>query len=61
MDALLLLTAEETAKLLHIGRCKVYDLIRNNELRSIKIGGARRIPRSAVEEYVARLLDDDAA
>lgn len=60
MDALLL-TAEETAKLLHIGRCKVYDLIRNNELCSIKIGGARRIPRSALEEYVARLLDEDAA
>ena len=57
----LLLTAEEAAKLLHIGRCKVYDLIRNNELRSIKIGGARRIPRSAVEEYVARLLDKGVA
>ncbi len=60
MDALLL-TAEEAAKALHIGRCKVYDLIRNNELRSIKIGGSRRIPRSAVEEYVSRLLDKEVA
>lgn len=57
----LLLTAEEAAKLLHIGRCKVYDLIRNNELRSIKIGASRRIPRSAVEEYVSRLLAEEVA
>lgn len=57
----LLLTVEEAAELLHIGRCKVYDLLRNNELRSIKIGGSRRIPRSAVEEYVFWLLDEEVA
>ncbi|GAA4940176.1 excisionase family DNA binding protein [Actinomycetospora succinea] len=57
----MLFTAEEAAEILKIGRCKVYDLLRNQDLRSIKIGGSRRIPRTALEEYVARLLDTEAA
>lgn len=55
MDALLL-TPEEAAEALRIGRAKVYDLIRSTELRSVKIGGSRRIPRSALEDYVASLV-----
>lgn len=51
----LLCTPEEAADALRIGRAKVYDLIRNGDLRSIKIGGSRRVPRSALEEYVAAL------
>lgn len=60
MEALLY-TAEEAAELLKISRCKVYDLLRNHDLRSVKIGGSRRIPRGALEEYVARLLDVEPA
>jgi excisionase family DNA binding protein len=59
MDALLF-TAEEAAEILKISRCKVYDLLRNQDLRSVKIGGSRRIPRASLEEYVARLLDAQA-
>lgn len=59
MDALLF-TAEEAAEILKISRCKVYDLLRNQDLRSIKIGGSRRIPRTSLEEYVARLLEAEA-
>ena len=59
MDALLF-TAEEAAEMLKISRCKVYDLLRNQDLRSVKIGGSRRIPRASLEEYVARLLDAQA-
>lgn len=55
VEEYLVLTAEEAAKMLHIGRCKVCDLIRNHELRSVKIGGSWRIPRPAVEDYVSRL------
>ncbi|HVL83209.1 MAG TPA: helix-turn-helix domain-containing protein [Pseudonocardia sp.] len=50
----LLLTAEEAAELLHIGRSKVYDLIRNGDLRSIKIGRLRRVPLDAVHEFAAQ-------
>jgi excisionase family DNA binding protein len=59
MDALLF-TAEEAAEVLKISRCKIYDLLRNQDLRSVKIGGSRRIPRASLEEYVARLLDAQA-
>jgi excisionase family DNA binding protein len=54
----LLLTVEEAAEALTISRWKVFDLIRSHELRSIKIGGLRRVPRSAIEEYIARLLEE---
>ena len=60
MEALLL-TPEEAADALRIGRAKVYDLMRNDALRSIKIGGSRRIPRSALEQYVAALLGETVA
>lgn len=56
----MLFTAEEAADILKISRCKVYDLLRNRDLRSIKIGGSRRIPRTALEEYVARLVEAEA-
>jgi excisionase family DNA binding protein len=54
----LLLTAEEAAELLNIGRCKVYDLLRAGELESVKIGRLRRIPREAVHDYARRLVDE---
>lgn len=49
-----LLTAEEAAESLKIGRCKVYDLIRTGELESIKIGRLRRIPVSSVRSFAAK-------
>ncbi len=53
----LLYTVEETGELLKISRWKVFELIRTRQLRSIKIGGLRRVPATAVEEYIARLLE----
>ena len=40
----LLHTVEETAEILKVSRWKVFELIRTNQLRSVKIGGSRRIP-----------------
>jgi excisionase family DNA binding protein len=53
-----LYTVEEAARLLTISRWKVFELIRLRELRSVKIGGLRRVPRTAIDEYIARLLQD---
>lgn len=36
-------TVDQVAKMLHIGRDKVYYLLRTRQLRSIKIGKSRRI------------------
>ena len=48
----LLLTAEETADMLGIGRTKVYELMRLGLIESVKIHGCRRIPTEAVRDYV---------
>ena len=57
MTEKLLLTAEEAAEALSLGRTKVYELLAKGELRSVRIGGCRRIPDSALREFVDRLLD----
>lgn len=51
----LLLSPEEAAELLGVGRSTVYDLMRIGALTSVKIGRARRIPVNALREYVDRL------
>ena len=55
---LVLLTPEETAARLSLSRTMVYELIRTGELRSVKIGRARRVPVDALREYVERLQSD---
>lgn len=54
------LTAEEAAEALHVGRSKVYDLIRNGDLVSVKIGKLRRVPAEAVREFAQRLVQEAA-
>lgn len=55
------LTAEEVAEALSIGRAKVYDLIRNGDLVSVKIGRLRRVHADAVHAYALRLIEEQAA
>ena len=55
-----LLRVEEAARLLGIGRTRVYDLIRLDMLQSVKVFGARRIPRPAIDAYVRSLLKEAA-
>ena len=51
----ILMSPEEVGRLMGIGRCKVYDLIRHSELRSVKVGSYRRVSAKALAEYVDRL------
>jgi excisionase family DNA binding protein len=51
----LLYRVEEAAEALRVGRTQVYALIRCGALRTVKIGGSRRVPVDAVAEYVANL------
>ena len=60
LSVTLMLTPEEAALALRVGRSKVYDLMRVGELRSVKIGGSRRISVNALTEYVAALERDAA-
>jgi excisionase family DNA binding protein len=51
----LLLTVEDAASVLQIGRTRVFGLISNGVLSSVKIGRSRRIRRRDLEAYVASL------
>lgn len=51
----LLLRPAEAAERLGIGRTTLYELLRSGELRSVKIGAARRVSATALAEYVASL------
>ena len=51
----LLLTPEAAAKLLGIGRTKVFELIGSGSLASVKIGASRRIPTEALRLFVEDL------
>ena len=51
----ILFTTEEVARLLSVGKCRVYDLIRQRELRSVTVGASRRVSARALKEYVERL------
>jgi excisionase family DNA binding protein len=48
-------TVEQVADMLHVGRDKVYYLLRTGQLRSIKIGKSRRITEEHLAEFVASL------
>lgn len=54
----ILLRIEDAARLLSLGRTTVYLLMESGELPSIKCGSARRIPRAALEAWVAQRLAD---
>lgn len=51
----ILLRPKQAARVLNVSRWKVFELIRLGELRSVKSGGSRRVPVSALREYVTRL------
>jgi excisionase family DNA binding protein len=44
--------------MLHIGRDKVYYLLRTGQLRSIKIGKSRRITNWNLAEFIVALDND---
>lgn len=55
----LLYRVSDVVPILNMGRTAIFDLIRTGRLRSVNEGRARRIPASAVREYVA-LLEKEA-
>ncbi len=57
----LLLTVPEAAQALAISRSKLYELLATDVVASIRIDGSRRIPLSALEQYVSRLLAERKA
>ena len=53
--ALLLLTVEEAAQRLSIGRTTMYSLVSTGAIESVTIGRLRRVPSECLEKYVSSL------
>ncbi len=56
----LLLTVDEAAHRLGIGRSHAYIFVMRGELASVKIGKSRRVPLAALEEFVVRLRSEQS-
>jgi excisionase family DNA binding protein len=57
----ILLTVEEAAERLGIGRTFAWRLVRTRELKSVQIGRLRRVHVDAVRDYTERLITRGAA
>jgi excisionase family DNA binding protein len=55
----LLLSVEEAARLLGIGRTLMFELIGSGAVTSVRIGRLRRVPVNALDRYV-RSLEESA-
>jgi excisionase family DNA binding protein len=55
-DGPLLLTVEEAAERLGIGRTLMYSLVSSGTVESVTIGRLRRVPTECLERYIADLL-----
>ncbi|MCP2340397.1 helix-turn-helix domain-containing protein [Actinomadura rupiterrae] len=59
MDSLVF-DVNEAAEQLRVSRWTLYNLIRSNELRTVKIGRRRLVPVEALADYVEHLMEEAA-
>ena len=59
-DDQLLVTPEEAARRLSVGRTTIYELMSSGELQSVNIGRCRRVPVSSLSSFVSRLIGNVA-
>ena len=53
-DIPLVLTVEELMPILGIGRNTAYELIRSDQIRSVRIGRQLRVPKDAVLDFLTQ-------
>jgi excisionase family DNA binding protein len=51
-----LLTVEEAAVALSVGRTLMWELVTRRQVKSIKVGRSRRVPVTALQDFVAYQL-----
>ena len=52
-----LLTSTEACTALKCGLTRLYQFINSGQLKSVKMGKSRRIPRSAINDFIASLME----
>ena len=48
------LTVEELCEVLRIGKNTAYKLLKNNDIKSVKIGKIYKIPKKSVRKYLEK-------
>jgi len=51
-----MLTAEQAAEAIGVGRTTMFALIKSGEIESVRIGHLRRVPFDSIEAYANRLM-----
>jgi excisionase family DNA binding protein len=60
-ESKLLVSVEEAALLLSLGRSHVYELVQRGDIITLKLGRSRRVPVSALQAFIARQLQEQDA
>ena len=53
-----ILSVKDVQSILGVGRHTVYQLIRNDEIRGIKIGKAYKVPKTVLIEYLCGISSE---
>ena len=56
----ILLSVEDAAAQLALSRTRMYGLIKNGEIVSVRIGRLRRVPVESLAAYTARLIAEQS-
>jgi len=56
MDTQLLLSVEEAADVIGLGRTRTYELVMTKKIQSVKVGRRRLVVRSSLVDFVQALL-----
>jgi excisionase family DNA binding protein len=54
---ILMCTVEEASRMLGVSRTLAYRLIKDGQLRSIKIGRRRLVPMTSLESFIAEQIN----
>jgi excisionase family DNA binding protein len=57
----IMLTVEEAAESIGIGRTTMFALIKSGDVQSVLIGRLRRVPQSALDDYLTRLSAEQSS
>ena len=57
MTERLLYKPQEAAEAIGVSRARAYELIASGKIPSIKIGGSIRVPVAALQDWIARELE----
>ncbi len=53
-----ILSIEDVMEILHIGKNSVYSLLKNNEIRNIRVGKRYIVPKQSVINFITAITEN---